>query len=398
MVKHKVISKYGITRYVIKSKKGQQLDEMAVQTLRTNEVPGLLRAEVNRKHNSFQLIYDVTGFKNFQNFVKNPITKNVFMEIVQSIQSVFLETQNRHMEIRKINFDWDSVYVNPATNRLFFIYIPVTEFDNEMSLKSILETLPSQCVLSQTEDTGYVREFTNFLSSNTSITTGRLDDFLNTQNSQYGQKIENSDAFVTCPDCGNKLAIGYQFCGKCGKRLDSSREKRKDNEYDPLAEPIQDDYSRTGDSSSFFQSSESFHEKKNGTTVLSNGSMMGEDYNKTTVLNPIQYPYLIRQYNDEKISISQSPFRLGRERQRCNYYVPDNSAVSRVHADITSENGKYYIEDQGSVNYTYLEGRLIEQHKKFEIVNGMKIRLANEDFTFFIPEEENDGVSGSYTH
>ena len=297
------------------------------------------------------------------------------------------------------NFDWDSVYVNPSTNRLFFIYIPVTDFDNEMSLKSILQSLPSQCVYSQIEDTGYVAEFNNFLSSNTSITTGRLDDFLDGQSWHFSeQQRQNQNNVALCPNCGQKYTIGDMFCGFCGNRIVEESKKNQVNEYDPFSSDFSQDYENSP-SDSFFQGSVDHNStKRNGTTVLSNGSMLGEDLNKTTVLNPVQYPYLIRKYNDEKISITQSPFRLGRERSRCHYYVPDNSAVSRVHADILSEDGKYYIEDQGSVNYTYLEGRLIEQHKKFEIVNGMKIRLANEDFTFFIPEEEEDELPGGVSH
>ena len=67
-----------------------------------------------------------------------------------------------------------------------------------------------------------------------------------------------------------------------------------------------------------------------------------------------------------------------------DYFIADNTAISRSHANIHTENGEYFIEDTNSTNHTYINGKLINSNVKTKIVSGDKIRLANEDFTFSI--------------
>ena len=77
-------------------------------------------------------------------------------------------------------------------------------------------------------------------------------------------------------------------------------------------------------------------------------------------------------------------FRIGKEKQYSDYFVSDNNAVSRSHADIITRNGRYYIKDLNSTNKTYVDGKAIPIEKEVEIFSRTKLRLANEDFVFYI--------------
>lgn len=116
------------------------------------------------------------------------------------------------------------------------------------------------------------------------------------------------------------------------------------------------------------------------TTVLS-PAMGGE----TTVLSaPMMGPTLTRVKTGEKISVNKPVFRIGKEKSYVDYFIADNTAISRSHANIHTENGEYFIEDTNSTNHTYINGSLITSNQKIKITSGDKIRLANEDFTFSI--------------
>jgi len=67
-----------------------------------------------------------------------------------------------------------------------------------------------------------------------------------------------------------------------------------------------------------------------------------------------------------------------------DYFIGDNTAISRSHANIHTDNGEYFVEDTNSTNHTYLNGKLINSNEKVKLTNGDKVRLANEDFTFSI--------------
>lgn len=120
------------------------------------------------------------------------------------------------------------------------------------------------------------------------------------------------------------------------------------------------------------------------TTVLGVGSEAGE----TTVLGASQAqiikPYLLRIKNNERIELNKPVFRIGKERSYVDYFVSDNTAVSRSHANIINKDNKFYIVDTNSTNHTYVNGSMIQSNVETKIEHGTKIRLANEDFEFFM--------------
>ena len=120
------------------------------------------------------------------------------------------------------------------------------------------------------------------------------------------------------------------------------------------------------------------------TTVLGVGSEAGE----TTVLGASQAqiikPYLLRIKNNERIELNKPVFRIGKERSYVDYFVSDNTAVSRSHANIINKDNEFYIVDTSSTNHTYVNGSMIQSNVETKIEHGTKIRLANEDFEFFM--------------
>lgn len=118
------------------------------------------------------------------------------------------------------------------------------------------------------------------------------------------------------------------------------------------------------------------------TTLLSN---QGGDPNATTVLGTAgTTAHLIRLSNNEKININKPLFKIGKDSTRVDYCVTGNSAVSRYHAAIISRDGKFFIEDQGATNHTYVNEQEIPAKAETQLVNGAKVRLANEKFEFRI--------------
>lgn len=120
-----------------------------------------------------------------------------------------------------------------------------------------------------------------------------------------------------------------------------------------------------------------------GETVVLNGYQAGE----TTVLKAggmQMRPTLIRKRNNETVVINKPTFRIGKEKSYVDYFIGDNTAISRSHADIITRNGQYYIVDMNSTNHTYVNGVLIQSNVEVPIAAGTKLRLANEDFEFIL--------------
>lgn len=123
------------------------------------------------------------------------------------------------------------------------------------------------------------------------------------------------------------------------------------------------------------------------TTVLGVSAGIGE----TTVLNAGDAmasteprPYLIRTKYNEKILIDKPVFKIGKEKSYVDYFVSDNTAISRSHANIIEKGKDYFIIDTNSTNHTFVNGSMIQSNMEMPIKPGDKIKLANEEFEFRI--------------
>lgn len=91
------------------------------------------------------------------------------------------------------------------------------------------------------------------------------------------------------------------------------------------------------------------------TTVLNNGkigetTVLSGDLQQTQAVRP----HLLRNKNNEIINLTKPVFRIGKEKSYVDYFVSDNTAVSRSHANIITRGNKYYIVDTNSTNHTFV--------------------------------------------
>lgn len=118
-------------------------------------------------------------------------------------------------------------------------------------------------------------------------------------------------------------------------------------------------------------------------------SVLSEGRGETTVLSTSQtaqpkLPYLIRLRTQERVNIDKPVFRIGKEKSYVDYFINDNTAISRSHANIVMRGENYFIVDTNSTNHTYVNGQMIPSSVETKLTNGVRFRLANEDFEFYI--------------
>lgn len=119
------------------------------------------------------------------------------------------------------------------------------------------------------------------------------------------------------------------------------------------------------------------------TTVLNASNGIGE----TTVLSAVNSqietrPFLLRSKDQSKVIIDKPVFRIGKERSYVDYFIGDNSAISRSHANIIIRGEEYYVVDTNSTNHTYVNGMMIQSNVETKLSHGTKIQFANEEFEF----------------
>lgn len=127
-------------------------------------------------------------------------------------------------------------------------------------------------------------------------------------------------------------------------------------------------------------------ETEDGEETVSN-SILSQTIGATGILKggtpvPKVNPYLVRVNTDERIMITKQTFKIGKASMGVDYTVKGNSAVSRVHAIITSKDGVYYVKDNKSTNHTFVNGKILNDGENELLTHDSKIVLGDEEFIF----------------
>lgn len=122
-----------------------------------------------------------------------------------------------------------------------------------------------------------------------------------------------------------------------------------------------------------------------GTTVLG-AFTMPDDYEEgTTALGvdnrSLSKPFLIEVENGTKIIVTKEVFKLGRDPEQADYAL-ENKVVGRIHAELVTSDGEYFLIDKHSRNGSYLNGVKLSPNQKTKIKHEDQIKLANQEFVF----------------
>lgn len=367
----------------------EAINELELEKIAEGQIKRLIPITTETTKKAIIMKTTVTGMMTLKTYFNAIIRKKMFLNVVAELVAVVKECEKNLLNVNNLMLDWDYIFLDLRTKKIKCIFWPIVNNTNASSVPEFFRELPFRVVFSKHEDHGYVKDYLLFFKNNRLYSTNSFEKFIF---EMMGREIQTKTYFpsgssgsgdsqsfsekapavkgstggsiaynplqpaeqIVCPKCGKAGAEGAKFCTSCGS---------------PLAEPAAFDFGTTPAASE--------------TTVLG-----AEEYGGTTVLGADEpepaFPYLIREKTQEKISVNKPSFRIGKERRYCDYFVVNNNAISRSHADIITKDSRYYIIDNNSTNKTYVDGRVIPVKKEVEIFSGTRLRLANEDFVFYI--------------
>lgn len=110
----------------------------------------------------------------------------------------------------------------------------------------------------------------------------------------------------------------------------------------------------------------------------------GED--KTVLLKPVFQikASLYRNKTGEEFKLHKNKNIIGKSKKRADIVITENPAISREHCRICCEEGTYYLQDDSSLNGTWVDDEKVQPEEKIVLQEGCKIRLSDEEFIFHI--------------
>ena len=383
-------------------------------------MPCFLALTMKKKGKKTVLECIAQGLKAVEYYSNTAVTKAFFLSVVDQMVSIIINCKNFAINDTDIDLHYDRVFIDPQ-GRVKCILWPVTGEMDYVPKDVFFSQLTSVFRFDEREDVRFLNDYYAFFNSmqpfsinnfqklikkmmgkksssksqpldsdsskpkpvpNSSASKSSIEYDPNKEavysdhNHSTQSEYATSNGTFFCSYCGKRLQLGVNFCPYCGGRLSVNPSV---NYSESISSPETSKDNNSTDHNSNETAGVSY-----GTVVLGAKEQVG-----TVVLGfdepeTPSYPYLIREATQEKIMLDKPVFRIGCEKQYCDYFIYDNTYISRSHADIVTRGTRFFVVDKNSTNKTYVDGKVIPAETEVEVFPGTNIRLANENFTLHV--------------
>ena len=325
MSKLKVSIKKSTVTAMMKAGRKERINETELSQLARIKPCGIMHVTKTKKDS---VIYTCPANINLTDRLKKAISKYDFFFMIEQIVIMVEDVYNNGLNVNSVRFNMDDVYINEMTKEMYFIYFPIVGGQESADIVGFIENIIYTMTPVINEDTNYISRFMYYVRSFHGFNGNAIEKYISREERAVVNVLKNK-AVTMQQQIMQQVMQGSM----------------------------------------------------DGTTVLSDDGISVQQIQQ---MQPVNYHFasLTRQVTGEKRELGKPSFVLGKNPEKSDYAVADNTNISRVHAVITTRNGRYYVMDQNSTNGTFINGRIIKAGQETEILPGDCLMLANEEFIF----------------
>lgn len=377
-----------------KASMGETIDEKELDRFSRVYLRGFLKPRLVKKN-----LVEYTGPVGISLYerLKKPTTKRDFLFMLEQIVVAVQKLQANNMGLNNLVMNLQYVYINEVTKEIQFIYIPTAKGLQNLNLIEFIEEVAYSVKPADEKDNEFVSRFIYFFKAMNPFDINKVEAFVAKEDRSVVNTIKKQNAgqsgFMT-----NKPQHYYDHYDEKKKTEDDDDPTgllTETDDDDPTGLLVEDD-DPTG---LLVESGDDDATGLLGDDDEATGLLVNADNDATGLLTStgdedeatgllvennanVRFPTLFRVLTEETISINKPVFRLGKERSYVDYFVTNNIAVSRSHADIITRGNEYFVKDLNSKNRTYINDQELPIHMEVEIHDGDRLKLGNEEFVF----------------
>ena len=402
-----------------------RIDTFCEGMIKNNEIRGLLPISFQQIDSEKYYSFDTTGLISLSNLLNDPINKeqliNIFINIIEILENV----SEYMIEKKYLLLQIDKVYVSQEKNTVNLVCLPIENIANTTDFSEFIKYILIMAKYQNNEDTSYVTKILNFINSRSKCSLIDIKSLLlsikneqiilsrnipnqkiiekKPKNIPVMQEIPKKEPITTLvreeeiEESKSKRIDGIPTLKRTEKKKENKNVKKKNNfslfkkqtlkkakkkssiptltkrkeakVNNEINRNIELTYDKNIQSGNF--NGTTILGQNDGTTVLSAGTTVLS----VNQLNNIKYATITRVANGHKVEIGKMIFNIGTDENFNDFVINNNTAVSRKHAEIHYEDGKYYILDLNSTNKTIVDGTIIKPGYKFELFSGSRIKV-----------------------
>ena len=327
MSKLKVSIKKSTVTAMMKAGRKERINENELSQLARIKPCGIMHVTKTKKDS---VTYTCPANINLTDRLKKVVSKYDFFFMMEQIVIMVQDVYNNGLNVNSVRFNMDDVYINEMTKEMYFIYFPIVGGQESADIVGFIENIIYTMTPVINEDTNYISRFMYYVRSFHGFNGNAIEKYISREERAVVNVLKNTA--VTMQQTMQQQIMQQVMQGSM-----------------------------------------------DGTTVLSDDGISVQQIQQ---VQPVNYHFasLTRQVTGEKIELGKPSFVLGKNPEKSDYAVADNTNISRVHAVITTRNGRYYVMDQNSTNGTFINDQKIAPMSQVPIGKGSVLRFA--DCTF----------------
>ena len=335
MSKLKVSIKKSTVTAMMKAGRKERINETELSQLARIKPCGIMHVTKTKKDS---VTYTCPANINLTDRLKKAVSKYDLFFMIEQIVIMVEDVYNNGLNVNSVRFNMDDVYINEMTKEMYFIYFPIVGGQESADIVGFIENIIYTMTPVINEDTNYISRFMYYVRSFHGFNGNAIEKYISREERAVVNVLKNK-----------AVTMQQQIM------------QQQTMQQQIMQQVMQG--------------------SMDGTTVLSDDGISVQQIQQ---MQPVNYHFasLTRQVTGEKIELGKPSFVLGKNPEKSDYAVADNTNISRVHAVITTRNGRYYVMDQNSTNGTFINGRIIKAGQETEILPGDCLMLANEEFIF----------------
>lgn len=340
MSKLKVSIKKSTVTAMMKAGRKERINETELSQLARIKPCGIMHVTKTKKDS---VTYTCPANINLTDRLKKAVSKYDFFFMMEQIVIMVQDVYNNGLNVNSVRFNMDDVYINEMTKEMYFIYFPIVGGQESADIVGFIENIIYTMTPVINEDTNYISRFMYYVRSFHGFNGNAIEKYISREERAVVNVLKNK-------------AVTMQ------QQIMQQQIMQQQTMQQQIMQQV-------------------MQGSMDGTTVLSDDGISVQQIQQ---MQPVNYHFasLTRQVTGEKIELGKPSFVLGKNPEKSDYAVADNTNISRVHAVITMRNGRYYVMDQNSTNGTFINGRIIKAGQETEILPGDCLMLANEEFIF----------------
>ena len=401
----KVTAKSKDCRLMVKVKTsfGEKIDDSELDRFIRANPRGFLKAKLT-KRNTIEYIGPV-GIS-LADRLERLITKRDFFFILEHIVMTAKCMRVNGFMPNYLRLNLQYIFINESTKELQFLYAPVSGKSDVSTFAELIETIVYQAKPAQEKDMDYISRFHYAFRSIAPFDIDAVERIIRREDKEVVAIINKhyigQSGFIT-----NKQRDYQKHYEQRQKELDSEDTMLMDSDVDET-DLMDEEMDATDVMNEETEETSYMYDEPDETSYMGSDNdpyQVDETMNlwekddepaepeeeectgllmENTVSGNVTYPSLVHVRTGENISVNKTVFRIGKERNYVDYFVANNNAVSRSHADIICRASGCFVKDLNSKNHTYINNRMLEQNVETPIHDGDSLRLANEDFIFYM--------------